>query len=174
VGPADLYVVQYNDGDGGPASALSGAATQEWAEYYPAISPDDTLVAFNRIPNGNNMYNAGAAELFVIPSIGGEPVRLLANDPPACSGKTSPGITNSWPKWSPEAKTNAGRTFYWVIFSSTRSEGGNPQLYVTGIVKEGTTITTYPALYLWNQPSAENNHTPAWDVFEIPKVPPPS
>jgi hypothetical protein len=29
------------------------------------------------------------------------------------------------------------------------------------------TITTFPAIYLWNQPSTERNHTPAWDEFQI-------
>ncbi|NUP12531.1 MAG: hypothetical protein HOW73_41330 [Polyangiaceae bacterium] len=173
VGPADLYSIEYNDRQGGPATPLAGAATAEWEEYYPALSPDDTLTVFNRIPDGQNMYNAGSAELFVIPTIGGEPVRLAANDPPTCTAKTSPGVTNSWPKWSPEAKQHGGRTYYWVIFSSTRSAAGNPQLYITAVVKDGTNITTYPALYLWNQPPGENNHTPAWDVFEIPPVPPP-
>ena len=48
----------------------------------------------------------------------------------------------------------------------------NPQLYVAPVVVdeagETPTVVTYPALYLWNQPAAENNHTPAWDVFLIP------
>jgi hypothetical protein len=26
-------------------------------------------------------------------------------------------------------------------------------------------ITTYPALYLWNQPQGEANHTPAWTTL---------
>ena len=39
---------------------------------------------------------------------------------------------------------------------------------MTAVVVEGGNITTYPALYLWNQPAAEANHTPAWDVFAIP------
>lgn len=172
-GIGNLYSVPFNNRAGGAAAPVTGAATTEFAEYYPAFSPDDTLLAFNRIPTGQNMYNAGNAEVFVLPAIGGTPTRLAANDPTSCSGKTSPGVTNSWPKWSPEAKTNGGRTYYWLIFSSTRGELANPQLYVTAIVKEGTTVTTYPALYLWNQPPAENNHTPAWDVFEIPPVPPP-
>ena len=172
-GIGDLYAVPYNDRMGGDASPIAGAATSEFAEYYPAFSPDDQLLMFNRIPMGQNMYNAPNAELFAISSAGGTPVRLAANDPPACSGKVSPGITNSWPKWSPEAQSVGGKTYYWIIYSSTRSEGENPQLYVTGIVKEGDTLTTYPSLYLWNQPAGENNHTPAWDVFEIPPVPPP-
>jgi hypothetical protein len=120
------------------------------------------------------MYDAPKAEVFVLPAEGGTPQRIAANDPPACSGKASPGVTNSWPKWAPEAKTVNGKTYYWLIFSSKRGAGSNPQLYVTGVVAEGDTLTTYPALYLWNQPEAENNHTPAWDVFEIPPVPPPN
>jgi hypothetical protein len=59
------------------------------------------------------------------------------------------------------------------VFSSTRDPGGNPQLYVTPIVVEGGKVSTYHALYLWNQPATENNHTPAWDVFKIPPPPPP-
>jgi hypothetical protein len=35
-------------------------------------------------------------------------------------------------------------------------------------VEEGGVVTTYPAVYLWNQPATENNHTPAWDVFDLP------
>jgi hypothetical protein len=47
------------------------------------------------------------------------------------------------------------------------------QLYITGIVVEGGKITTYPGVYLWNQPTDTSNNTPAWDVFQIPSVPPP-
>jgi hypothetical protein len=39
---------------------------------------------------------------------------------------------------------------------------------VTPVVDDGQSLTTYPALYLWNQPFNENNHTPAWDNFMIP------
>jgi 23S rRNA G2069 N7-methylase RlmK/C1962 C5-methylase RlmI len=28
-----------------------------------------------------------------------------------------------------------------------------------------------PALYLWNQPAAQSNHTPSWDDYVIPPVP---
>ncbi|MES1210519.1 MAG: hypothetical protein ABUS79_31655, partial [Pseudomonadota bacterium] len=98
---------------------------------------------------------------------GGTPVRPVANDPGTCLGHASPGVTNSWPKWSPVASTASGRTYYWIIFSSTRS--GNPQLYIAGVIKDEVgQVTTTPALYLWNQPAAENNHTPAWDTFLIP------
>lgn len=32
----------------------------------------------------------------------------------------------------------------------------------------GAQPSLHAALYLWNQPELENNHTPAWDVFKIP------
>lgn len=172
-GYADLFAVPYANKAGGAAMPLPGASDPGLSEYYPAFSPDDRLLAFNRIPGTDNMYDAPKAEVFVLPAAGGTPLRIAANDPPACSGKVSPGVTNSWPKWAPEAKTVNGKTYYWLIFSSKRGAAGNPQLYVTGVVAEGDKLTTYPALYLWNQPEKENNHTPAWDVFAIPPVPPP-
>jgi hypothetical protein len=35
------------------------------------------------------------------------------------------------------------------------------------MVDDGQSITTYPALYLWNQPADEGNHTPPCPV--VPK-----
>jgi mono/diheme cytochrome c family protein len=167
-GEADLYAVPYNNKAGGVAAPIPGASDPALAEYYPAFSPDDKYLIFNRVPNGNNMYNQALTEVFVIPSGGGSAARLLANDPPACAGKTSPGVTNSWAKWSPEATSKGGRTYYWIIFSSARSAKGNPQLYLTALVEEAGSLTTHGALHFWNQPEDENNHTPAWDVFQIP------
>jgi hypothetical protein len=172
-GVSDLYVVGYNNRAGGAATGVPGASDPSYNEYYPSFSADDQLIAFDRIASGENMYNQPNAEVFVLPAAGGTATRLVANGPPACSGKTSPGVTNSWPKWSPEAQSVNGKTYYWMIFSSTRNEAGNPQLYLTGVVAQGGNITTHGALYLWNQPANENNHTPAWDVFKIPPVPPP-
>ena len=97
---------------------------------------------------------------------GGTATRLAANDPPACSGATSPGVLNSWPKWAPEVQSYRGRQYYWISFSSTRA-GANPQLYVSGLVVENGTLRTYRSLYLWNQPAGESNHTAAWDAFRF-------
>jgi hypothetical protein len=171
-GDGDLYAIPYGNRQGGAATAIPGASDPAWNEYYPVLSPDDQLIAFNRVATGQTSYNNGAAEVFIVPAAGGGAVRLAANDPPACSGKQSPGVTNSWPKWSPELgrvdQKELARTYYWLTFSSTRGEGGNPQLYVAGVIVEGGAITSHKAIYLWNQPAAENNHTPAWDVFRIP------
>jgi hypothetical protein len=180
VGPMDLYAVPYNGGAGGDAVPVPGAAEPDVQEIYPAISPDDAFIAFDSASGSGSAYANPADELSVIPLKGGTPTRLAANDPPACSGASSPGVTNSWPKWSPSAERVPvlGKTYYWLVFSSTRVHIGdpqhleNPQLYITPVVVDDDgTVTTYNSLYLWNQPFTEDNHTPAWDVFQIPRAP---
>jgi len=163
----DLMTVPYNSHAGGTPTAIDGANTTAYNEYYPTFSPDDTYVAYNRVADGQSSYNNSQAEVFVVKGAGGTPTRLAANDPPSCGARTSPGVTNSWPKWAPGASDVAGHRYYWLTFSSTRGAAGNPQLYVTPVIDDGATLRTYPALYLWNQPAAENNHTPAWDNFGI-------
>ncbi len=163
---ADLYTVPYAGGAGGTATPVSGASDPMLQEYYPAYSPDDTLLAFNRIGPNLNLYGQPAAEVFVIPSKGGTATRLAANDPPQCTGLTSPGINNVWPKWGPAALSANGETYYWLIFSSTRYDKATDQLYITSVVKKSDgSLETHGAIYLWNQPTGENHHTPAWDKF---------
>jgi hypothetical protein len=166
---ADLFSVPYANRLGGAIAAVSGANDPNAEDYYPAFSPDDSLLAFNKCPNDQNMYNQHQAEVFVIPSAGGTATRLAANDPPACSGAKSPGVTNSWPKWAPAVTTLPdGRRFYWIVFSSTRL-GANPQLFVAAVVVDAHgAVDTKSALYLWNQPPSEGNHTPAWEYFNVP------
>jgi len=168
VGPSDLYTVPYNGGAGGAATPIAGASLPDKSEYYPSFSPDDAFVAFTRVDGNSVMYNSVDAEVFVVPSAGGTATRLKANDPPACSNKKSPGITNSWPKWAPSAGQYGQTKYYFLVFSSTRSASTRPQLYVTPIaVAADGSITTYAALYLWNQLEAEGNHTPSWDYYTI-------
>ena len=103
--------------------------------------------------------------------LGGSAIRLAANDAAACQAVTSPGLTNDWPKWSPRAVAANGKTYYWLTFSSKRTDATNAQLYVTAVVVDSSgQVTTHPALYLWNQPAADGNHTPSWDDFSIPPI----
>jgi hypothetical protein len=174
----DIYLVPFNNRQGGTATPLAGASDPNAWEFYPVISPDDALLAFNRTAPiaGADSYDEPAAEVYVVPAAGGTALRLEANDPPACTGKVSPGLTNSWPRWAPSAEEHGGKRYYWVIFSSKRRDPGHPQLYISGVVTavSGGTETierAYPALYVTSQVTDEANHTPAWDVF---KVKPPS
>jgi Tol biopolymer transport system component len=168
---ADLFEIPYAGGAGGNATGVQGASDPTLQEYYPSFSPDDRWIVMNRAPNDANMYDQPAAEISVVPASGGTPTRLAANDPPACSGQTSPGLTNSWGKWGPTALQAGGSTYYWVVFSSKRAPSGIPQLYITSLVQAADgTLATHGALYLWNQPPAEANHTPAWDTFKVPPI----
>jgi hypothetical protein len=215
-GPADIALIPYSSkgpglgGMGGTAIALPGASDPAFNEYYPAWAPDDTLIAFNRVPSGLLMYNQPAADIYVVPSSGmaatcdgmaSAQCSLKANIPVACTGSTQGTVQNTWPKWAPLPTANGntgsdGKQYYWVTFSSTRVTGctmpgtnvcsasdvaaatGKSQLYVAGIVKDSTgAITTYPAIYLWNQDFLNNNLIPAWDYFPLKSgtgnIPPP-
>jgi hypothetical protein len=174
-GPADLYTVPFANRAGGAATPLPGASDPGFTEYYPAFSPDDAYVAFTRVPGTESAYSNSDAEVYLLPYSGGRggtAIRLAANDAAACqTSLVSPGLTNDWPKWSPQAVSANGKTYYWLTFSSKRFGSANAQLYITGVVVDGSgKVTTYPALYLWNQPSSEGNHTPSWDDFAIPSI----
>ena len=186
VGRTDLYAVPYNNRAGGAASPVPGASSSTLEEYYPSFSPDDQLIAYTAVPAGQQMYANPNAEIFVVPrSAGATAIRLRANDPPACSGRTSPGINNHWSRFAPVAPAIGGRKYYWLVFSSnhyglptvttnfytTTTVVAVSQLYVTAIVvDELSLVTTYPAVYLWNQPQNRLNTTPAWENFQIPAV----
>jgi hypothetical protein len=186
-GATDLYSVPFADGAGGPAKPLPGASDPAFEEYYPAYSPDDRLIAYNRVPAGENMYANPLSELYVLPAQGGVATRLAANDPPACTGRKSPGVNNVWGRWSPTVASSGVKRYYWLLFSSYQSDvamtrfrdrnhNGRPvmlsQLYLTAVVQSGDSgnIQTYGGIYLWNQPTDTINATPIWEDLEIPVV----
>jgi hypothetical protein len=182
-GMTNIWEVPFNSGKGGPAHAIDGAATTQFEEIYPALSPDDTFVAFTRVPAGESMYANSHAEIMVVPTGGGMATRLKANDPPSCSGKGSPGVNNHWAKWSPEVGSGPAGKYYWMIFSSNRAnlppqpsstqrQIQMSQLYLAPILISGEQfqVATFPAIYLWNQPTNSVNTTPAWETFDIPLI----
>ena len=185
-GPTDLYSVPFTDGAGGPATPIAGASDPAYEEYYPAFSPDDLLIAYNRIPAGQNMHSNPNSEILVVPAKGGTATRLAANDPPACTGKKSPGVNNVWARWSPTVASSGGKRYYWLLFPSFQSDVAvtqyrdrisgkavlESQLYLTAVVQDSSgAITTHAGIYLWNQPIDRINATPIWEVLEIPPVP---
>ena len=188
-GTTDLYSIPYADKAGGAATPVPGGSSTALEEYYASFAPDDSLLAYTAVPAGQVMYANTQAELYVVPFGGAgshTAMRLAANDPPACTMIRSPGVNNHWPKWSPDALVGAdGTRFYWIIFSSNRygtpsvtaSNSGTTatvqvsQLYITAVtISEVGVITTYPAIYLWNQPLNRLNTTPAWQNFHIPII----
>lgn len=202
---ADIkYVDLASPRSGGTGMPLAGASDPSFLEYYPALSPDDAFVAFNRAPapsnttrcrennptvrtdpesakcdnhtkdlgeNPDGPYYNRKGEIFIVPAAGGTPHRLRGNDPVACGGEVSPGVLNSWPKWSSMVRTDdaTGKKYYFVLFSSARAypdqfelvpteftppiENKSSQLYMSVIEHDPATGETisYAAIYLWNQ-----------------------
>jgi hypothetical protein len=206
---ADLKTVEYNNRLGGLAQPLMGAADPLQLEYYPSYSADDQLIAFTRAPapsaaSPDGPYYNRFGKVMVIPAAGGTAIELAANDPGTCGGDDlKVGLINSWPEWSPDAVKANGKTYYFLIFSSARKYGDdfsqqfklppNPlssfkglndssQLYLAAVVVDDATqvVTTYPAVYIWNQnraPGADgaaglhySNLTPAWDPIKLPPL----
>jgi hypothetical protein len=196
---AHLYTVPYSKTAAGQPTAIPVTGPANRVEYYGTYAGDDKMIAFNENASADTnathrsldmmdwgtsneyldgMYAQPKTEIYVVQNTGGMKRRLAANDPPQCPGQPmSPGINNSWPKWSPQVRTSGNRTYYWLIFSSWRDGGHYPtggpiaQLYLTVVTMDEINIqTNYPAIYLWNQPANSSNHTPAWDRFMIPDV----
>lgn len=183
---ADIYTVPFNNGNGGNATPVTGAAEPNFGEYYPAFSGDDAYIAYNRAPmNGSALYYRPDSEIFIVPAAGGSSVRVAANDPPQCTGLNTNTLHNSWPKWSPYPKEVNGAKYYFLTFSSsrysdfviTKSQGScsndvpGSELYLAMVkVKDGV-VTTYPGIYLWNQKylfATDANGNPVTDASGNP------
>lgn len=224
---ADIHVLNMTSARAaaGPSVKLAGASEPGMLEYYPAYSPDDAFIAFNRAPQPSNLsrcaqnpdtcvnnpatlgenpdgpYYNRKGEIAIVPAAGGTPHRLRANDPVQCSGETSPGVLNSWPKWSSAVREFEGKNYYFIIFSSARAYEGqfdltptaytppistkSSQLYMSVVEHDPASgaIVSYAPIYLWNQnylatgPDTYEelktaNLTPVWEDFSIPPVPP--
>lgn len=184
MGHSDIFIVPYGDKAGGTAKAVEGAATTTFEEYFPAFSPDDEFIAFNRVPASESMYANPHSEIAVVSATGGTASTLAANRPPACTGKTSPGVNNHWVKWSPKVEGGSEGKYYWVVFSSNRADippvtskyGAKRQIQISQlyiapvIIPENGVPQSYPAIYLWNQPADTVNTTPAWETFMLPPI----
>ena len=167
----DIYEVPFAQGAGGESKPIAGAAEPDFFEYYPDYSPDDALIAFNRVPKFDtgsdkkdafsHVYYRPDSDIYVVPSAGGEPARLSSNDP-VCEGQAG-ALYNSWAKWAPSTASDDERSYYFLIFSTARnspmeiSRGSGrtspaSQLYMTTVIveKDGS-IKSGAAIYLWNQ-----------------------
>jgi hypothetical protein len=182
----DLYTVPFNDGAGGEAKPVAGADTADF-EYYPDYSPDDALLAFNKLPkfatnpgredSFDHVYYRPQSEIHVVSSAGGTPTRLLSNDA-VCEGKTGE-LYNSWAKWAPTFASDGQTTYYFLIFSTARNspfaiprgqdrKSPASQLYMTTIIKRADgSIVSSPAIYLWNQRSLVQGSGPDASVSEL-------
>lgn len=98
VAPSDIYTVP---AEGGTPLPLIGASGDGF-NYYPAYSPDGRWLAFTRHVTGSRTYADDAADIYLVPAAGGEPIFLRANS----------DMADSWPSWSPDSR--------WLGFGSNR------------------------------------------------------
>jgi tetratricopeptide (TPR) repeat protein/Tol biopolymer transport system component len=112
----DLYRVPFNEGRGGKAEPLEGAAQNGMSNFFAKFSPDGKWIVFCKAEN--YMLLMPDSELYIIPAEGGEARRLRANTP----------RMNSWHSFSSNGR--------WLVFSS-KANTPYTQLFLTHIDEEG-------------------------------------
>ncbi len=123
---ADIRIVPYNNKLGGTSTALAGASDASLLEYYPSYSGDDKFIAFTQAPkpgtaSPDGPYYNRFGKIMVIPPAGGTATPLAANDPNTCGGDdVTKGIINSWRSGRRTSSPRAGKTYYFLVFSSAR------------------------------------------------------
>lgn len=143
--PTDIYTVP---SQGGVASPLLGASGQGFS-YYPAYSPDGNWLAFTHHISGTTTYSDPFAEIFLVPSGGGTPIRIAAND--AADGSPLTKVSNSWPTWARDGKQ--------LAFNSKRN-GGQYDIFTTVINSDGTSGAAVPLAGATDPRAFE--HLPFW------------
>ncbi len=129
------YVRRANGAWGAPASLVPALLGKN--RYYPSISPDGALVAYDestctggtpalgQVPDKScNGDVDPTATMFLTSLSGGAPVALArANSPGVADGATS-ALTNSFPRWAPFVQNlDEMHHLIWLTFSSTRRYG---------------------------------------------------
>jgi hypothetical protein len=82
--------------------------------------------SFSRAPKAgpDGPFRNRFGEVTVVPSTGGSPAPLAANDPNACAGDSLPlTLLNGSPTWGPTVGHRAGRSYYFLLFTSARKYG---------------------------------------------------
>lgn len=112
----DLYRIPFNDGKGGVAEPLAGAAANGMSNFFPKYSPDGKWIVFCKAQN--YMLLQPDSELYIVSTKGGPARRLRHNT----------SLMNSWHSWSSNSR--------WLVFSS-KVNTPYTQLFLTHIDEDG-------------------------------------
>jgi hypothetical protein len=175
-----LRLVTREGGVWGASIALTAAETGA-NRYYPTVSPEGDLLAFNRsgCASGQNetscdAYDDPEAQVHVIvPEAGAAPVELAKANAPGAMDQ-APRVQNSFPKWAPftfRLDSETPTRLHWITFSSNRRYGlrtipSTHTLIWMAAVRPDDALAgndpSAPALALPFQDLATDNHTAQW------------
>lgn len=140
----DLYKIPFNEGRGGKAEPVAGAANNGMSNDFPKVSPDGKWIVW--VENKNGLLMRPDSRLFIVPFNGGQ-ARLMR-----CNTR----LMNSWHSFSPNGR--------WLAFSS-KGRGPFTQLMLTHIDRNGNDS---PAILVENTTAANR----AVNIPEFVNVPP--
>lgn len=112
----DLYRLPFNEGRGGEAKPVAGAAGNGMSNYFPRLSPDGRWLVYTRSRSGIMLQPD--SELWIVPAAGGEPRRMTCNR----------DAFNSWHSWSSNGR--------WLLFS-TKTNGPFTEIFLTHVDHDG-------------------------------------
>jgi len=164
--------------------------------YYPAISPDGTMVVYDESTCTHGTPKLGqvpdpscngdvdpTATMFVIPLAGGSAIPLAHANSPGVTDGTTTALTNSFPRWAPFVeKLDEIHQVVWLTFSSTRQYGlrapppstapdeavaGNLIWMVAVTLSPGGGDPSYAAFCLPFQDVTTSNHLAQWAKYFI-------
>ncbi len=129
------YVRMANGAWGAPATLVPAMLGKN--RYYPSISPDGTLVAYDestctsgtpalgQVPDKScNGDVDPTATMFLTSWSGSAPVPLAHANSPGVADGTTTALTNSFPRWAPFVQNlDEMHRLIWLTFSSTRRYG---------------------------------------------------
>jgi hypothetical protein len=158
IGQGSIFTVDPTTWSGEQALVTSTGGSDN--NYYPAFSPDGSLVVFNKSALADS-FDATDARVWLVPAAGGTPVPL-GNASPAPGG-------DSWPKWGPFVHAYQDGEVMWLTFSSRRAYGlrssGTAQIWMVGVapgrLADGQD-PSFAAFWLPFQDSASGNHIAQW------------
>jgi len=112
----DLYIIPFNNGNGGIAEPIEGASNNGKSNYFPAVSPDGKWLVYCQAENF--MLLMPDSRLRIVPLYGGKSKELKCNF----------NSMNSWHAWSPNSK--------WLVYAS---KGLRPltDMFLTHIDEKG-------------------------------------
>jgi tetratricopeptide (TPR) repeat protein len=125
-----LYRIPFNDGKGGVAEPIEGAANNGMSNNFPKVSPDGRWIVFVKCRNGQLMRPD--SQLYIVPFKGGVARRMRCNT----------SLMNSWHSFSPNGR--------WMVFSS-KSRSPYTQMFLTHIDQQGNDS---PPIYIDNAKAA--------------------